>query len=147
MSRGHPPASTIESVLAQVEVLTDGCWRLPHKPFPSGYVPVKLAGVQVRFHILMYQHLVGPIPEGLELDHRCRHRWCGNPNHLEPVTHQVNVLRGDAPTAINARKTHCPQGHPLADENLYLSPQGWRVCRACVRARGRAWRQRQGGKV
>ena len=54
----------------------------------------------------------GPIPDGCEIDHRCRISLCVNPDHLEPVTHQVNVLRGDAPAAVNARKTRCPRGHP-----------------------------------
>ena len=47
-------------------------------------------------HRLIWELLVGPIPEGLTLDHLCRNKLCVNPDHLEPVTHQVNILRGNA---------------------------------------------------
>lgn len=36
---------------------------------------------------------VGPIPEGLHLDHLCRVRRCVNPAHLEPVTQAENNYR------------------------------------------------------
>lgn len=75
---------------------------------------------------------VGPIPEGMDLDHTCRNRGCVNPEHLEPVTTQVNTLRGIGPTAENARKTHCKHGHPLEGDNLYVDPEGKRKCRACM---------------
>lgn len=45
-------------------------------------------------HRVTYEHYVGPVPEGLELDHLCRVRNCVNPAHLEPVTHLLNVRRG-----------------------------------------------------
>jgi hypothetical protein len=48
------------------------------------------------FHRVVYVLLVGEIPEGLILDHKCRVRWCCNPEHLEPVTVQVNTIRGEA---------------------------------------------------
>src|SRR5438105_7122344 len=59
-----------------------------------------------RAYRVAYRLLVGPIPNGLELDHLCRNPGCVNPTHLEPVSHRVNVLRGQGPSAINARKTH-----------------------------------------
>lgn len=71
----------------------------------------------------------------LELDHLCRNRRCCRPDHLEPVTHKENVLRGMAPSAINARKTHCKRGHEFTAENIYPSPDGVRRCRECRRLR------------
>ena len=47
-------------------------------------------------HDVMYEALVGPVPEGLELDHLCRVKLCCNPRHLEPVTHLVNNQRKPA---------------------------------------------------
>ena len=44
-------------------------------------------------HRVMYEMLVGPIPEGMELDHLCRFKACVNPAHLQPVTHAENVRR------------------------------------------------------
>src|ERR1019366_9702648 len=42
-----------------------------------------------------YERFVGPIPKGLHLDHLCRNRGCVNPEHLEPVTCQENIRRGE----------------------------------------------------
>jgi hypothetical protein len=84
-------------------------------------------------HVFAYKAFVGPIPDGLHLDHLCRVRHCVNPAHLEPVTHAENVLRGEGISAVNARKTHCKHGHPLSGENLYLRPDGGRQCRECRR--------------
>ncbi len=44
-------------------------------------------------HRFSYAALVGPIPQGLTIDHLCRVRLCVNPLHLEPVTHKVNCQR------------------------------------------------------
>lgn len=68
-------------------------------------------GKHQRAHRSVWRYFVGPIPEGLTIDHLCRNRACVNPDHLEPVTLKVNVLRGNNPAAINARKTHCFRGH------------------------------------
>lgn len=90
-------------------------------------------------HRWSYEYHVGPIPEGLFLDHLCRNRSCVNPAHLEPVTNQENLLRGETSTAAHARKTHCPAGHEYAGRNLYVHPtRGYRVCRECGRQRSAA---------
>jgi len=44
--------------------------------------------------------MVGPVPDGLELDHLCRNRYCVNPHHLEAVSHRTNVLRGFIPPKL-----------------------------------------------
>lgn len=85
-------------------------------------------------HRWSYEYHVGPIPDGLHLDHLCRNRRCVNPKHLEPVTLRENLLRGVGPSAKNAQKTHCPEGHPYAGANLYVYPtSGIRRCRECGR--------------
>lgn len=108
----------------------DNCWPwLPAKD-PGSYGTFD----QTRAHRVAYELLVGSIPEGLCLDHLCRHPVCVNPAHLEPVTHRENVLRGNAPMAVNAAKTHCPQGHEYDEENTYVGEGGsHRYCRACRR--------------
>ncbi len=86
-------------------------------------------------HRVAYEILVGPIPEGLTIDHKCRVRSCWRTDHLEPVTHRVNVLRGISPFALNARKTHCSNGHPYDEGNTYVYRDGRkRVCKTCVSA-------------
>jgi len=68
-----------------------------------------------------------------DLDHLCRNPSCVNPDHLEPVTHRENVLRGIGPTAMQAAQTHCKRGHPFDEENTYIIPTtGSRQCRTCV---------------
>lgn len=85
-------------------------------------------------HKWAYEHFVGPVPEGLTLDHTCRRRNCVRPEHLDPVTQRENTMRGIGPSAINAEKTHCLRGHPLSGENLYVPPGGGRRgCRTCRR--------------
>lgn len=88
---------------------------------------------------LAYELEKGPIPEGLELDHLCRVRCCINPNHLEPVTHTVNVNRGLLPKQVADRNrankpTHCKRGHPRTPENVCAST---RQCRLCLQERAR----------
>ena len=79
-----------------------------------------------------YELHVGPIPKGLTVDHTCRNRRCVNPNHMEIVTQKENNARGNSPSAINARKTHCKRGHPFSGDNLYVDPgRQSRHCRAC----------------
>lgn len=108
-----------------------------------------------RAHRLSYELYVGPIPEGLQIDHTCHnadesckggssclHRRCVNPAHLEAVTQFVNIMRGKSFSGINARKSHCPKGHPLDDANtLWTKKKGhhpYRMCRICRREWDRA---------
>lgn len=111
-----------------------GCWLWTGHKTPGGYGRFSCSEVQTASmyaHRVAYMTFVGAIPEGLELDHLCRVRHCVNPNHLEAVTPRENTLRSNGPSALNARKTHCPHGHPLSGENLYRAPDGSRHCRVC----------------
>lgn len=96
--------------------------------------------VKTTAHRYAYETLVGPVPEGLELDHLCRVRACCNPAHLEPVTRRTNQLRGQTVGARNASVTKCPQGHAYDAENTYIyPPKGSRHCRECSRENRRRW--------
>lgn len=119
------------------------CWNWVGSDNGRGYGIFYHDGRYSRAHRFAYELMVGPIPEGLTLDHLCRNTYCVRPRHLQPVIHQVNVLRGNAPTARNARKTHCNSGHPLSGSNLYVRPTGFRECRTCARQANRRWVDKQ----
>lgn len=112
----------------------DDCW-LFDTINSKGYGQFQLDGRNLQAHIWSYEFLIGPVPDGLTLDHLCRVRACVNPWHLDPVPHRVNILRGIGPAAINARRTQCVNGHPFTSENTYLTPNGRRQCRTCIKRR------------
>jgi hypothetical protein len=92
-----------------------------------------LAGRNVPAHHVAWELLVGPIPDGLEVDHLCRRPSCVNPAHMEWVTHRENMLRGRTIAAYHASKTLCDHGHPFDEANTYVRPDGrGRQCRACM---------------
>lgn len=107
------------------------CWSWSGATSPDGYGILCIAKQTTYMPRFSYELEHGPIAAGLEPDHLCRNRNCVNPGHLEPVTHRENILRGESPQAINARKTHCPKGHEYTPENIRWQRNGGRLCRAC----------------
>lgn len=91
-----------------------------------------------------YEREIGPVPDGMELDHFvCDNPRCVNPHHVRPVTHRENMLRGNKnPLAWHVAKTHCPQGHRLEGDNLerYALERGGRKCKTCKADRARRQR-------
>jgi hypothetical protein len=72
---------------------TDTCWLWTGAQNSKGYGCV---GINRRVHLthrVAYTWLVGPIPEGLTIDHLCRNKVCVRPDHLEPVTVGENIRR------------------------------------------------------
>ena len=120
----------------------DECWVWKGTILKKGYGRIMRFGKQLHAHRMVWELLVGPLTSDEVLDHLCRNRACVNPNHLEPVGNKDNVLRGEGPTAQNARKTHCPQGHPYDETNTYRIRTGGRACRTCARIRTRERRER-----
>lgn len=118
-------------------VLENGCWEWTGARDPHGYGRWGVDGKMVLTHRWMYELHIGKIPSGFELDHLCRNPPCLNPDHLEPVSHRENCLRGTSPLARNAAKTHCVNGHPFDEKNTYIyprQPKGCaRACRTCRR--------------
>lgn len=136
----------------QVVITDSGCWQWtgntvgpkaqPYGCFSTSQTP-EIKRVTKRAHIWSYEKYVGPIPNGLELDHLCRNTLCIHPLHLEPVTGQINKLRGTSFSAINAKKLSCPQGHPYNSENTYISKKGKRHCKLCSYFSVKARRENQ----
>lgn len=103
----------------------------------KGYGRFEDQGVNYAAHRWAYMNLVGPIPDGMTIDHLCRNKACVNPDHFELVTARVNTLRGGSASARNARKTHCPQNHEYTPDNTRISRRSngllFRTCRTCAR--------------
>ena len=132
-----PPLRGKQSARVGWIVAETGCHLWQGARDPKGYGRVRIDGRTLRVHRVRYAREVGPIPEGLPLDHFVCDNGpggCCNPHHVRPATNRENVLRGTGITAANAAKTHCLRGHLFAGDNLRVDPRdGERRCRACDR--------------
>jgi hypothetical protein len=122
--------------------LGDGCWEWTARRYPRGYGaydlprPLKMQRRPVPAHRVAYALFYGVEPGGLWVLHRCDNPPCVRPDHLFLGTHADNMADMYAKKRDkNSKKTHCPQGHPYAGDNLYVTPAGGRICRACKRLR------------
>lgn len=118
---------------------SNGCWEWAGHRAPTGYGQVNRNGVTAYAHRVAYELAVGPIPDGLHLDHLCRNPPCVNPAHLEPVTVGENHRRG----LWGVLRTHCFHGHEWVPENLMSNGEGKRCCKVCHREQGRARKRRK----
>lgn len=91
----------------------DACWPWLGTKTPKGYGNF----ARFRAHRIAYRLAKGPIPDEMALDHLCRNPSCVNPSHLEAVTDRENTLRGDGPSAMAARSTHCKNGHEYTQDS------------------------------
>jgi len=129
--------TVIDRVFAHVsEVLDNNCWLFEGSKDKAGYGKIRrFRGSMCLAHRVMYEELIGEIPEALVLDHLCRTRNCVNPDHLEPVTQQENIKRGlgQGPALAALRnKTQCINGHSYTKENTYHHPKtNARNCKKC----------------
>jgi len=131
-----------ERFWAKVEK-TGSCWLWRGCVNPNGYgvFGVKHGQPNQLAHRYAYELQIGPIPARMTLDHLCRKRACVRPDHLEAVSVRENILRGDGPSARQARQTHCLRGHLLPPTDKH----GRRRCGECEwmykrQQRQEAWR-------
>lgn len=143
-------AQHLPSIADRIDAL-GVCWEWTGYTDPRGYgrVNTKISRTTTPLvHRVVWEALIGPIPEGMTLDHLCRVRHCVNPDHLEPVTPAENTGRGYVGQINGSRRrsaTHCKNGHPFTQENTYhyeFRPGVMgRYCRACRAANERKRQQ------
>jgi len=126
-----------QEAIVMLQSRTEACLIWPWFKDRDGYGILRTRYRNHRAHRWAWELENGrPIPPSLQPDHLCRTPACFNPDHLEVVTSRVNTLRGFNPCAMNARKTHCVNGHALIPENLYYQPgfPNYRRCAVCRKA-------------
>jgi len=142
---------------AKIEAQPSGCWIWTGVINRYGYGVHARSRERMAAHRYAYLLLVGPIPTDGHIDHvchtrvrdqctdpaRCMHRRCVNPAHLQVVENRTNVIEGNSPAGLNARKRHCDSGHEFSPANTRISPQGHRVCKECKRIANALWRARR----
>lgn len=136
MPKTRPVIERFRSKLA-VTSDDDACWEWTGDRVTGGYGRFFVSPRVVLAHRWAYEYFVGPIDDGLEIDHLCFNPPCVNPSHLEAVTPAENQRRRVA------RKTHCVNGHEYTPENTYTSPAGVRDCRRCISLRCIAYKRRK----
>jgi len=112
------------------------CVEWPGCRTSHGYSNPTIYGRKLPAHKWVWEQLVGPVPEGKFVLHKCDNRPCINIRHLYIGDHDENMkdmVRRGRSQHYELDKTHCPRGHPYSPENTYVNPAGWRICRTCKR--------------
>lgn len=139
------PGTTLPERFWQKVRATDSCWIWTGAVQSKGYGSYSNGGVRHSAHRLAYEDAFGQIPDGMQIDHRCRVRQCVNPAHLDAVTAKENARRSIHTTTGWA--IECQNGHPLDDANIYearrANGKARRECKACRNERARRQRAAQ----
>lgn len=132
-------------------VVSEDCWlwvgpTTRRHPKAEPYGVLRRRGMRWQAHRFAYELLVGPVPAGMHLHHRCEHTLCVNPAHLEPKPPMEHLrLHLPATTAKRlakfAAQPACRRGH-LKAEHGYHDGRQW-ACRECQRQRHRRYRARR----
>lgn len=139
---------TTDSILGLARK-TDSCWiwsgSVTRK---NGYGQVSYKSTHYGAHRFFYEHFIGKIPKGMQIDHLCKNPLCVNPKHLECVTPKENLLRSSNFISTNIKKEVCNYGHPLSGLNLYTNKSirgNRRICRICATRRKKKFQKKQKG--
>lgn len=103
------------------------CWIWTGGLSGNGYgtFSVQNCKRKVWAHRFVYELLIGPITQNMEIDHLCRIKKCVNPDHLQPVISKINLLRAQL------KETHCPFGHIRNKFNTFIVNNKF-YCKDCL---------------
>lgn len=144
-SDGHPPKKLDkEYILSNIKISLNGCWEWQRKINKiTGYGQLSFKKQHFLAHRISYKIFKEEIPIGLVINHLCKNRKCVNPEHLEIVTLRENILKGNGFAAVNTQKEVCLRGHLLSGINLYITPDGRRQCKICMKIRGKIYLEKK----
>ena len=128
--------NTILKLISNCEITESGCWEWQGLKHRSGYGQITTLSGRDYTHRVAWALMIGPIPEGMVIDHICRNRTCFKPSHLRVTTHRQNILAGTGASARNYRKTKCARGHTYTEGNFtfkYAQQRKWRRCSICAK--------------
>jgi len=139
-ARKHP----VIRFVPKVAFADSGCWIWEGAKGPTGYGFFMWDGGRLA-HRFAYAQWVGPLIDGMQIDHLCRVTSCVNPEHLEQVPPLVNVHRSESPAMFASRRSTCLNGHEWTAESTYRDGRGKR-CRICHRESAVAKRAQERGR-
>lgn len=146
-TNGRKPVPVIERVFLRCSVAESGCVEWTGAHTGCGYGTILGTGRKfVLVHRAVWEEYIGPIADGLELDHLCRNRLCCRLDHLEPVTKLVNVRRARGWT-LDGSVWVCKRGHRMTDENVTVTGDGRSRCRKCRSMAKAAYYMRSSGSA
>lgn len=135
---GTMPRIVCDEVYCPNHDLFGPCHVYRGNKLKSGYGIVSVKSIRpgmtsMVVHRWCWEREVGPIPEGLVIDHMCRNKSCCNVDHLRAVTYRINAIENsESVAAKNEAKTHCYKGHPFTEESLiFVKGKKRRVCWEC----------------
>lgn len=138
MSFVHYENNNIKMMSKVMPEPNSGCWLWMGYVAPNGYgkTAARRGGgwTTTYAHREMYKMLVGEIPAGLDLDHKCKVRCCVNPQHLRPVTRAENMKTARSNRDVLLARTRCKNGHEYTAETtkLVTSPLTGLPTRKCM---------------
>jgi hypothetical protein len=109
VGRNDPERVAVTSLVAEPD--DEGCRRWQGSFDQDGYPRAWWDGGYRRAARLLYRWDHGEIPSGHTLDHLCRHRWCVEVAHLEPVPRAEDARR-EAERRRKQRSAVAPRSEP-----------------------------------